>query len=218
MKILEQRIIKYAIVANLLVTGTVFIFFVISFFPWVSKTSDFLQDNSALIMLFLTFMYVLITYLMLSSSIKANEENLRPYVIVSLPVNNLKLYFTIQNIGKRPAHNVQIETNPPIETIQDKVLKGNCNTLLYQYFLAPNQELKNLVGHTPSIISATSTKMFDITITYRDSNEKKYVEKQRINLDQYIYANKIVVKDNNSYLEGIEKHLNEISQSMKRQK
>ncbi len=207
------------IVIILILTGiTLLISFIV---PYINSSNDAIisiQNNSTVFLSFLTFLYVLITYLILSSSVKSSEEQLRPYIVVTFPIIHLDVYFIIKNIGKRPAHNINIEISPPIDSIQMESFKGNCTPMLTQYFLAPNQELKNFITTTPYILKDNFDipELFEIEITYFDSTGILYTEMHKTNFNSLTYKGKIINRDNNDYLKGIEKYLKEISKNLEK--
>ncbi|NOH00209.1 MAG: hypothetical protein HND52_19780 [Ignavibacteriae bacterium] len=87
------------------------------------------------------------------------------------------VYFSVKNYGKRAALDVEIQMSDGFEYLQFKSVSGNYKHLLKQKFLAPGQEIKNLVSDISAIIQPRkkdAIKNFDFNIKFSDSDGKKY--------------------------------------------
>ena len=100
-----------------------------NFIDWCNLNSGFLTVLFAFLMVVLTAVYVIVTARIHSSNHEANKiaqksietlkeleiERIRPYVICEcLIIDNFR-FFCIENIGKTTAHNIVIESFPPIK-------------------------------------------------------------------------------------------------------
>lgn len=203
----KNLLLRYFII----ISSIIFLFIVL--YPlYIENFSldDYLKNYSSLILVFLTYVYVLLTYLILNSSNKLAKEQLRPYVIANFTEENNSLYFSIKNYGKRPAYNIKVNMSDGLEEFQVDAIRGNYKYLLEQKFLAPLQELKNFVTDPAYIISPRKkdiNKCFDFNITFYDSDDEKYELKYQIDLNNF-YDKMSIHKE--SVVENLEKIYKEI--------
>jgi len=205
---------KISLFALIILSGTVLLIgtiAVISTDP-VSGSSK-VGAYSSVFLSILTFIYVLLTYFILDTTNKSTQELIRPYIIVTFPSINHILLFSIKNIGKRPAYNIDISISPPISSLQMDTFKGNCEILQNQKFLAPEQEIQNMVTPVPHLLQMKKNNQMNlnIIISYSDSSGHFYKEIQDIDLSNYIYPEKIVFKEVKDHLEDIAKYIKEIA-------
>ena len=114
-----------------------------------------LNSLSTILLGIFTLTYVLLTYLILQSNNKMVAEQNRPFVIFNLPTEGTNLLLSIKNIGKRPALNVSINTNPELTnfiTLQGFTFDKSVFPLLSQKFLPPGIDIRNIIGQTMDIL------------------------------------------------------------------
>jgi hypothetical protein len=187
-------------------------------YPFLYPSSDVasdIQKYSATVLAFLTLLYVLLTFYIVKSNSKSLKELLRPYIVVTFPIKYNRLYFSIKNIGRRPAKNLNINIEPEIGSIQQQNLKGNCNSLLKQTFVAPEQEFINIIDLLPSILRNQSEKIFNIKTVYEDLYGEIFTESFTIILSNYLYNEMSVNKDINDNLQLMNDYLKTISENLK---
>lgn len=174
-------------------------FLLVAFSPLIfgnTSYEKYIKDYPSLILVFLTYIYVLLTFLILNSNNRLAREQLRPYVIVSFNREESFVYFSIKNYGKRPALNTKVNISDGFEELQIPSIRGNYRHLLEQKFLAPNQEIKNLVSDIAAIIrpqKEDAKKCFDFKIEFYDTDGKKYKLEYQIDFTNH-YA-KMTMQD-----------------------
>lgn len=199
--------------------GILFLFIiVISLIDSDGFWNNYLKEYSNVIIAFLTLLYVVLTYLILESNNKTIKEQLRPYVIVTMPTSGFEIFFSIKNYGKRPAFNVDINVEPDLDSIQQKQFKGSHRPLLKHAFIGPNQEFRNffaasLVAFESSPREKINT-IFTFHCNYSDSEGNKYSEKYSIDLSSYLYELKMLEKDTDYLLGEISSHLKKINENI----
>jgi hypothetical protein len=175
--------------------------------------------TSALVII--TAWYAYITNRILKSSEKALKEQLRPYIITHIVSIDHWLQLSIKNIGKRPALNIDIEFNPHLDVIDKLVANTNEITthkpLLKQTFIPPDFEINTTLMYTPNFVTNPElTRIFEITITYKDSSDKEYSDNYILDLSAYIYDKKTFEFSHTYYLNEIIKELKGIKEQIKR--
>lgn len=100
-----------------------------------------------------------------------------PYVVVSLPVDSSAIWFSVKNVGSRPAYNVEINISPSLEELsKDGRFKGMADPLLNQSFLPPNYEVKNLVSTTLHANRVNPETEFSLLVTHTLIQITKYID------------------------------------------
>lgn len=138
-----------------------------------------------LLLVCLTGAYVVLTFLILHSNNELVEITNRPYIVFSLPQKENHVFLKIENIGKTPAYNLKISTEPKLHTIQG--FSKESSKFLNQTYLRPNEVI------THSIISASKLEKkemnestFEIDLRYQDFKRKEYTETYKIGIKNYI--------------------------------
>jgi hypothetical protein len=201
---------------NFLIGFLTFGFLLITLYPIIADNISFdnyFKDYSSLILVFLTYIYVLLTFLILNSNNRLAKEQLRPYVIASFNRIDGFVYFSVKNYGKRPAINTKITISDGFEELQIPSIKGNYRHLLEQKFLAPNQEIKNLVSDLAAVISPRkkdANRCFDFKIEFYDTDTTKYELEYQIDFSNQ-YA-ELTIQD-----ETVVSNLKKIREELKEQ-
>jgi Ca2+/Na+ antiporter len=166
----------------------------------------------------LTAGYVLLTYWILKSTRQSIQEQTRPYIVASLPLDGFEVVLSIKNIGNRPANNVKVTFDPSLDVIGGEFsLKGTGQPLLTQSFMPPQFEVRNPVGLTPNIVKLDpAQKLFRVSIKYNDSQGVQYSDEYGIDLNSYVYHRKVVQHDLEHYLKGISESLKNINENLKK--
>lgn len=201
----------------------VFIIFVLSvvllfIFPDSTLIKN-ISNVSTPLLAILTAGYVVLTFFLLRSSQKAMQEQIRPYVVVSLPVDSNFILLSVKNVGNRPALNVKINISPSLETLsKDGRFKGMADPLLKQLFLPPNYEIKNLVSTTLHANDVKpESRIFIVSCSYSDSNGEKYKDSYTIDMNSVIFKDMVLTKSTETQLSEISKHLEEIGKQLKKE-
>ena len=135
-----------------------------------------LSDNSTAILALLTTAYVALTYLLLKSTKASIEEQHRPYVVASVPVDKFTVFCRIENSGDRPAYSVKVKFTPGLETLSgDRVFRGMAEPLMFQSFLPPHFAVQNMISTTIHALSVPlANRVFSVFISYADAKGKQY--------------------------------------------
>lgn len=186
---------------------------------WLNSNSGLITSLLTFFLVVLTGWYAYITHKMLKSNEKANNEQTRPYIIVMIESQDLKLKLYIKNLGKRPAIEVEISFNPPLDNI-DNIRKNKGEkphkNLLYQSFMPPNFEVSTSLWHTPGLLEKKElVKIYEVQLCYKDTNNQNYKETYTINVDDYINAKQTIEHSTMYYLDKISKSLNETKDILK---
>jgi hypothetical protein len=186
---------------------------------WLNCNSGFITSLLTFFLVLLTGWYAYITHNMLKSNEKANNEQTRPYIIAMIESQDLKLKLYIKNFGLRPALDVKIMFNPPLDNI-DNISKNKNEkphkNLLNQSFMPPNFKVNTSLWNTPSLLQNKELiKQYEVLICYNDTNHQTYNETYIINLDDYINSQKTIEHTSNYHLESISKSLKETKEILK---
>ena len=177
------------------------------------------SSNSTAILAFLTAAYVILTRLLLKATREAIEEQHRPYVVASLPVEKFIVLCRIENSGDRPAYSVNVTFSPKLEALSgDAAFRGMGEPLLFQSFLPPHFTVQNTISTTVHALSVPeANKVFSVTVTYNDAKGKRYEDSYKIDVNSYLFVKKMVPKFLEDHVEEIAKQLSEIKELIKKQ-
>lgn len=201
-----------------------FILYVLPLLILISGTTAILaigslQDDQritlaiSLISVVVTYVYVVFTYgilkansEMLNAQVAMSREQTRPFVVVSFPSFDAAVHLHIQNVGNRPARNVEIRITPDLSGIKELVAWGDNRELTYsdrilnQPFMAPGAVVATVFGDSKRIINdlTDEQRRFTVSITYsdlesdQDVNERvPYSHTYAIDLGTYIHYGKV---------------------------
>ena len=176
-----------------------------------------LNQNVNLLLVFLTAAYVILTYLILNSQRKLSSEQSRPFVYASLPIDGMEIILSIKNIGNRPAYNVKVTFEPNLTTLSTRpVFEGMSEPMLDQSFMPPNFEIRNPVSSTIDVLKLDKPKqLFQVKLTYTDSEANEYSDQYSINLGSYVFDKKVMDQTIEHHVESISKTLKDISERLK---
>lgn len=204
---------------------------VISIFGHIDKPDQRIGAIIALATFLVTYIYVVLTYgilkansRMVQEQIKNSAEQSRPFVVVSFPSVDAAVYIKIENVGNRPATDVQIQFEPDIAELKQKVAAGPNHELtfsdqiLQQPFLAPSAVISTIFGNSERIIELPSNEQsFKAIVTYKDlesqeadihdADSQSYRHVYTINLAAYIHEKKIRFYTVDYRLKHIDEHL-----------
>jgi hypothetical protein len=144
-----------------------------------------------------------------TTSVLALREQLRPYVVVSLPIVGRHLEIEIRNIGARPAFDVAVLIDPPLEQLQKGFTTSgpDYRPLLNQTYLPPDFRVRNMLSHTYSVATDESAPTrFSVSCTYSDGH-RQYHEDYVIDIGAYLFKSRIPNLDTETSLWSIVKAL-----------
>jgi len=174
-----------------------------------SPFGEKLNKISTGLVVILTAGYVLFTAWILKSNRKSIEEQTRPFVVASLPLQGFEILLSVKNIGNRPAKNVQVAFVPSLDSIHaDPPFAKTAQPLLAQIFMPPGFEVSNPIALTTDILSTTA-RVFHVTVKYTDSRGEEYSEAYDIDLNSYVYRER-------EAHQNVEHYLHSISESIKK--
>jgi hypothetical protein len=184
-----------------------------------SAVTKIISSVSTPLLAILTAAYVILTFFILRSSQKTMQDQSRPYVVVSLPVDSNFIWLSVKNVGIRPAIDVTIDISPPLEILsKDDRFKGMADPLLKQSFLPPNYEVKNLVSTTLHANDVNPDgRVFAVSYSYADSSKETYRHSYTIDMNSVIFKDMILTKSIETQLKEISNHLGEIAKLLKKE-
>lgn len=165
----------------------------------------------------LTGFYVWLTYRLSKTNSKMLEEQLRPYIAVKIFIKGMKLYFELENIGKRPAYNVSVNVEPEFDLMIQKDF--DYRQLLIQKYMFPGFSIRNVLTYSTWYFELKdknpNINEYKISLIYFDINNKQYSDKVEINLDQIIIGESPAEYDDNYYFQKMSETLVKIQENMK---
>ncbi|HZI20138.1 MAG TPA: hypothetical protein VEY09_16255 [Pyrinomonadaceae bacterium] len=191
-----------------------------------------LNDNQGFVMAMLTLIYVLTTVGIALLALRANrisqknietalrlERNrLRPYVVFNITTSAAHhVYATLKNIGLTAASNVCVKVTPRVEyVVGDNERRESALTSQKISFLAPADEVSDLLDATESFYQTYRSPVFQGDISYEDSTGFKYNEPFKIDLTYrasrtFIRERNVTdeLRDLNEILASLTKYLSE---------
>ena len=199
-----------------------------------------LNQNQGAVIAVLTFVYVIVTTIYVITSVKivkkmkksndlvreSNElsrqaliqsmqfekERNRPYVIFDLILRKRAFYAIVKNIGKQPAYDVKITTEPEIT----RDIKSAAQVSFIEKgisFLAPNREIQDFVDVSPSFLKKHPATTFSVDVSYKDSEDELYQEKS--NISTGFHMNRMSTTSLDNPIKNIERHLKDIANNIR---
>ena len=151
-------------------------------FPDIASKFGGISVLSNFLIVLLTYFYVVVTGIMVREEIKHQEKERRPYVIADLKFIEHHVWFTMENIGKTPAHNVKVEIKPDIENINGEKVSENLIQKPFSFF-PPNKKYRSYVNESFYILNEDNPKEYKILLKYRDRKTNNYEEEYIINTE-----------------------------------
>lgn len=178
-------------------------------------------DILTLLLLIATFWYVILTARTLKVNTQTFKETTRPSVLLSFNSEDGWLNLLIKNYGKTPAYDLNIEIDPPLDSIdmflnkKMKEFQVGHKPLLKQEFLPPDFEVKTTLMHSQEFVEKNELpRIFKIRIEYFEVNDiknnkrKPYKHDYTINISSLVYPDKI-------RFNSIEHQIGEINKTLK---
>lgn len=170
---------------------------------------------STLLIAIATVIYVFFTYRLVKINSSALKEQLRPYVVASLPLRGEQIDLVVENIGKRPAYNVKISFTPELDKILFRAPKSAYEPLMSHKFLPPNFQAGNIISYGGYLTDNNLNDIiFDVKIKYEDTDGILYEEEYEIDIGSYIFENKFIQSYWKHDISGIKKDLDKINESL----
>jgi len=176
-------------------------------------TPEWMTAISTVILVLATSIYVYFTYKLTKETTKLREVETTPFMsILTKPTNPIEMI--IENIGKAPAYNIEIEFD---EKYLDCFLFDNCkkNKNKISYF-SPNQQLKFLLKQYNKL-EKTPHKAIPISISYQSNDGRIF--KETFNIEwKYLFSSEIEkdgIEEIKREIEKTVKALNEINKTIK---
>ncbi|MEI6090862.1 MAG: hypothetical protein WCR42_10450 [bacterium] len=187
--------------------------------------SALISALATVVLVIVTIWYAYINKKILKSNEKSSEEQLRPYIITHIYSEDYFVFLQIKNIGKRPAKNVHIKFDPPLDEIDRVTRSGNefvdHTPLLNQAFIPPDFEITTILMETTKFVQNDGlNKIFTVKISYDSIEfnnklpEKQYQEEYIVNLSNYIYPKKIMKFTNNYYIQKMQESIEVMKNSL----
>ena len=83
--------------------------------------------------------------------------------------------------------------------------------------MPPGFEVRNHVTTTPELIKVEpQDKLFQVSVSYHDAHGNPFSESYSININSYVYSEKVVQYDLNHYLHTISESLKSIAQHLQK--
>lgn len=175
----------------------------------------------SLLLLIATFLYVILTAKTLKINTKTFIETTRPSVLLSFNSEDGWLNLLIKNYGKTPAYDLNIEIDPPLDSIdmflnkKMKEFQVGHKPLLKQEFLPPDFEVKTTLMYSQDFVEMDELpRVYNIKLEYYDCNEKEKKKRMPYNHNYTINISSIVYPDKIRF-NSIEYQIGEINKTLK---
>lgn len=132
-----------------------------------------------------TYIYVVLTGIMIRQMMKSQEEQLRPYITADLEYANGILYLIIQNIGQRAARDVAFVFTP------DLIARGDRNYSQTHFkdpfaFVPPGKTIKFFMAWGNELARGKYPLRYDVVITYSYSKNQRATETYRLDISPFM--------------------------------
>lgn len=183
------------------------------FFIFVLKFEIKNLDTSVLsnfLMVLMTYFLVVFTWVSIKKSKNESYFNNRAYIIFDIESDEGIFIFTLQNIGKTPAYDVKLSSEPDLQIF-------NVSSLNYVFknqikFFPPGKVIKSDFDYSDDFFDREISPT--ITINYKDIEGKLHTEKTIVDLS----FRKQLVYRKSQKIEHIVKGLEKINQSINKLK
>lgn len=125
----------------------------------------------------LTFYYVILTASMVQTMSRAQEEEARARVLVTLDFERDEIFLVIRNIGRTPAHAVRIEFEPDIKLLYDEHPERRFIEEPIA-FLPPGYVIRSSIGYWLEIVEEKLPMQYEVRLTYSLSWRSKPIMEQ----------------------------------------
>ena len=156
---------------------------------------NWLNQNQAVVMAMLTFVYVVATIVIeglsiqttrlaqknLDMALQLERNRLRPYVVFNISSSTARkyTYASIKNRGLSAAYNVKVSIKPALVHHYDGQSPLTHREIL---FLPPDEEITDAIDSSPAFHEKYPEPVFEGDVQYADLAGNKYAEPFRIDL------------------------------------
>ena len=163
------------------------------------KSSDYIN----IILVFLTYFYVVLTWEMVKNIKDESHLEKRPYIIYDIWSENSWMYFQVENIGKTLAKDFNLEIIPDIDIIRNYTLNSPIFENTIPYF-PPKKKIKTFIG-SKSEFFEKNPDSYVIKLTYSDQFGKIYDESYEFDISHIKNELYIVNKTTHDLVKTTEK-------------
>jgi len=131
----------------------------------------------------LTFIYCILTGLIVIAATKQVEAINRPYLFFGLEFHGMIVEAVLKNTGKSPALSVELTINPALQTH----IRGESRPAVLpktKGFTVPAEsESREFLGSWQEICAAEGSLIFSVTLAYKSTTGKQYTETMQISFE-----------------------------------
>ena len=134
------------------------------------KSSDYIN----IILVLLTYFYVVFTWEMVKNIKVESHLEKRPYIVYDIWSENSWMYFKVENTGKTLAKDFNLEINPDINITEKYTLNYPIFANTVPYF-PPKKKIQTYIGSKSDFFDRNPS-IYNIKLTYFDQFGKEYKE------------------------------------------
>jgi hypothetical protein len=187
-------------------------------FPELAQSMGGISNISSFLIVLLTYIYVVITGLMVRQMIQSQKDERRPYIIADLKLFELDLYIVLENTGKLPAKELSVKFEPDVPTLFDKKLNDAYFSKSIS-FCPPGLFMRQMINSGHKLINDENPSEYKVVLSYIwDGQKTPTREEYIINFDSFRNRTRRVTKDFENLVEALEKTneiLEDISEKIK---
>lgn len=186
----------------------------------IPETSNQLGGTTVIISfltVLLTYIYVVLTGMMVQQMVKSHENENRPYILPNIEFDDEFGWIVIKNIGKKPAINLKIQIEPPLIGLNKRDIGDTIFGKPISFF-PPGNIFRSVIDESSKLFKNNCPEKYNFILSYSwDGQKDQFVETYEINIE-YNKAcwlvNKKTIDDVVCSLEQIQEHLGKIQKSL----
>lgn len=194
------------------------LYYISSVVTWCNANQGFLSACLTFVYVVATIWLVRLSHRQLRLAIELERSRTRPFVVFDMFFDHYFLHARVVNLGQTAAMDVVIEVSPKLEYVfggegqipHDERIKVIPFIERGIPMLAPNRELKALVGFSKRVHQAYPDMKFEGTVSYRGRDGQSYREPFVIDVAAMEALAYRQVRD----VEDVAKQLEEISRTL----
>jgi hypothetical protein len=194
--------------------GLIGIFILCIMFPDTANKFGGASTIVSFLTVLLTYIYVVLTGMMVRQMVKAQQDEDRPYILAHLEFDQNLCWIVVSNIGKKPAKGLTIKIDPPLVGLRNVDIAQKLFAKPISFF-PPGKVFRSAVNSSVAMFADGSIDEYRFTISYAwDGCPNPVTEEYTVNVGfnkGRWGVDKKDLDDIANSLDSIEKHLEIIS-------
>jgi hypothetical protein len=141
-------------------------------------------EFTALLTVFLTYCYVVLTMNMVQHMVSTQEGERRPYIVADIEFEDQQAWLVLRNLGKMPAKDIRIVISPALIGYEHLDLSEKLFKRPIAFF-PPGKASRSYIDESPRLLANGKPLKYEVNLSYEwaEQDHRRYQEKYTIDLE-----------------------------------